>query len=108
MATTGGGNFASRCKLKVIVVGAGTAGLSTAWMLTKAGHDATVLERKNTLNMGGGDIQVSPNAVRVLRRLGLEERLKAVTTAKTHVVVRGWRDMDILNTAPLGGGVPIP
>lgn len=108
MATTNGDLFTSKCKLKVIVVGAGTAGLSTAWLLAKSGHDVTVLERKSALNMGGGDIQISPNAVHVLRRLGLEERLKAVTTVKTHVIVRGWRDMDILSTIPIGGGVPTP
>ena len=37
--------------LKVLIVGAGIAGLFTAIGLTQHGHDVTVLERRKAVNM---------------------------------------------------------
>ncbi len=51
LAQTGSTKFFSRQKTerpkKVIVIGAGLAGLTTAYELTKAGHEVTVLEARN-------------------------------------------------------------
>ncbi|NUO79915.1 FAD-dependent oxidoreductase [candidate division KSB1 bacterium] len=51
LAQTGSSKFFSRQKTdrpkKVIVIGAGLAGLTTAYELTKAGHEATILEARN-------------------------------------------------------------
>ena len=33
--------------MRVIIVGAGLAGMTTAWELHKAGHDVIVLEARN-------------------------------------------------------------
>ena len=50
--------------MKVIVLGAGVIGVSTAWYLSKAGHEVTVLERnagaaRETSFGNGGQISVS-------------------------------------------------
>jgi len=51
LAQTGAAKFFSRQKTdrpkKVIVIGAGLAGLTTAYELTKAGHEVTILEARN-------------------------------------------------------------
>jgi D-amino-acid dehydrogenase len=50
--------------MKIIVLGAGVIGVSTAWFLSKAGHDVTVIDRQSeaaleTTYANGGQISVS-------------------------------------------------
>jgi D-amino-acid dehydrogenase len=50
--------------MKVLVLGAGVIGVTTAWFLSKSGHDVTVLERRDAAGMetsfaNGGQISVS-------------------------------------------------
>ena len=47
---------------KIIIVGAGVAGLTAALCLCKSGHDVTVLEQAPALQDIGAGIQLSPNA----------------------------------------------
>lgn len=50
--------------MKVIIVGAGIAGLSTAWSLTKAGHDVTLIEQGSIPN----PLAASGDHHRIIRR----------------------------------------
>lgn len=59
----------------VYVVGAGIAGLSLALFLERAGFTVLVLERARSIDPIGTGIQLSPNASRLLERLGLEPAL---------------------------------
>src|SRR3954447_23238529 len=50
--------------MKVLVLGAGVVGVTTAWFLNKSGHEVTVLERRDAAGMetsfaNGGQISVS-------------------------------------------------
>lgn len=63
---------------EIAVVGAGIGGLAAAGFLTRAGFRVTVHEQARGFERVGAGIQMSPNAMRVLRALGLEERLRAV------------------------------
>ncbi|MBF0680217.1 MAG: FAD-dependent monooxygenase [Devosia sp.] len=58
-----------------IIAGAGITGLTLALTLAKFGANVTVLERAEALQEFGAGIQVSPNARRILDRLGLSEAL---------------------------------
>ena len=55
----------------VAVIGAGIGGLGAALSLLQAGFDVHVHERAAAVSELGAGIQVSPNASRVLHRLGL-------------------------------------
>lgn len=63
---------------EIAVVGAGIGGLAAAGFLTRAGFRVTVHEQARGFERVGAGIQMSPNAMRVLRALGLERRLRAV------------------------------
>lgn len=63
---------------KVVVAGAGTAGLCTAHALVRAGIPVTVFERSPELQAFGGGITIWFNGMAALDRLGLAAELEAV------------------------------
>jgi salicylate hydroxylase len=63
---------------RVLIAGAGIGGLSAASCLMKAGHQVEIHEQAPFLAEVGAGIQVSANAMHVLRHLGLEEAITAV------------------------------
>ena len=61
-----------------VIAGAGIAGLTLALTLAKFGATVVVLERNTTIQEAGAGLQISPNARRILDRLGLSEALTRV------------------------------
>ena len=59
--------------MRILVVGAGIAGLAAARTLTRSGHAVEVVERAAGPDRGGAGIYLPGNAVRALRRVGLDE-----------------------------------
>lgn len=57
------------------IAGAGISGLTLALALAKFGASVMVLERSPVLSEFGAGLQVSPNARRILDRLGLDDAL---------------------------------
>ena len=51
------------CKLDIVVVGCGLAGLSTAYCLGKAGHRVTILEAASGCSEIGAGIQLAPSII---------------------------------------------
>ena len=58
-------------RAKIIIVGAGIGGLTAALALRQAGFSVEVFERAAELKEIGAGIGLSPNSIRVLKRLGL-------------------------------------
>ncbi len=63
-------------KLSIAIIGAGMGGLTAASTLRRAGIDAHVYEQAAAFLRIGAGIQMSPNAMKVLRAIGLEEKLR--------------------------------
>ncbi len=61
-----------------VIAGAGIAGLTLALALAKFGAGVLVLERNPSIQEFGAGLQISPNARRVLERLGVERFLTPV------------------------------
>ena len=62
---------------KILIAGAGLGGLTAASCLMKAGHKVEVYEQAPKLGEIGAGIQISANAMHVLRDLGLESAIRA-------------------------------
>ena len=65
-----------RGKPSIAIIGAGIGGLALAGLLSRQGANVKVYEQAKTFQRIGAGIQMSPNAVRVLRALGLERQLR--------------------------------
>jgi salicylate hydroxylase len=66
--------------MKVVVVGGGIGGLTTALALLRHGIEPIVLERAPQLTEVGAGIQIAANGTIVLRELGLEPALARIAT----------------------------
>jgi salicylate hydroxylase len=88
-------------RLSVAVVGGGIGGLSAALCLMRAGFDVQVYEQAPELKEVGAGVQISPNASRILHRLGLAGALAATGVKPLAWHQRRWDDGRTLLHAPL-------
>src|SRR5258708_1335873 len=71
----------SRTKPSIAIVGAGMGGLAAAATLRRVGIDAQLYEQAPRFARFGAGIQMMPNSMKVLRGIGVEERLRRVAFA---------------------------
>jgi salicylate hydroxylase len=91
--------------MKIVVIGGGIGGLAAALQLLKAGLDVQVYEQAPRITEIGAGIQISPNASRLLHRLGLKPAMDAVGVRPLAVHQRRWDDGRTLQRAPVGAEV---
>jgi len=88
---------------RIAIVGGGIGGLAAAAFLHSNGLHATVYEQASTFTELGAGLVVSPNAVRLVRRLGAIERLQARAVAlETGWEFRRWSDGRVLFAQEMG------
>ncbi|WPB01519.1 uncharacterized protein RHO25_006145 [Cercospora beticola] len=83
-------------KFKVLIVGAGIAGLCIAIGLRKQGHHVVLLESAHQLSPVGAGIHVPPNATLVLEHWNLLDRFKHVAIAPAGFIFRRYKNSSIL------------
>ncbi len=81
--------------LSIAIIGAGMGGLATAAALRRVGIAATVYEQAAQFSRLGAGIQIGCNAMKVLRRLGLEARLRAQSFYPRSWNNRDWRTGEV-------------
>src|SRR5215207_8806285 len=87
--------------MRILIVGAGIGGLTAALALRQAGVDAQVYEQARVLREVGAGVAISPNAVKVLHRLGLTEALRTVGVVSHAMDSRDWQSGALLGRVPL-------
>lgn len=88
--------------LQPVIVGAGVAGLTAALAFAAEGFRVRIVERAAHLNEVGAGIQLSPNATRLLDRLGVMPALSAVAVRPEALALHAARSLQTLATIPLG------
>lgn len=89
---------------RIAVVGGGIGGLAAAGFLRRAGLTATVYEQAPALGEVGAGLVAAPNAVRLLRRLGVMERfLSRAVSLDWGWELRRWADGTVLSVERLTG-----
>jgi salicylate hydroxylase len=86
----------------VLIAGGGISGLSLALALAKTGRRSVVLEQRSSFSGSGAGIQLGPNGVRVLERLGLAEVLRPTVGVPDALVVHRGATGRTLAILPLG------
>jgi salicylate hydroxylase len=82
---------------RAIIAGAGIGGLSVAIALLRAGFRVAIYERMDTLEEFGAGLQLTPNATRVLSRLGvLEGVLRFALRPNAVLVLRGSDNFELM------------
>ncbi|MEV8021407.1 FAD-dependent monooxygenase [Streptomyces sp. NPDC086554] len=89
-------------QMRVAVAGGGIAGLVLAVALRRAGIDCHIYEQAGRLTEVGAGVQVAPNASRLLRRIGLRDRLRSIAVAPEAIEMRRWDDGALLQRTELG------
>lgn len=87
---------------KIIIAGAGVAGLTAALAFAAQGFDIEIFERSPKLEEVGAGLQLSPNATRILDRLGVLPMLLPNAVQPDAVILRDARTLSELARVPLG------
>ncbi|HVY42430.1 MAG TPA: FAD-dependent monooxygenase [Hyphomicrobiaceae bacterium] len=86
----------------VLIAGGGIGGLAAALALARRGIPACVLERRKEFSEAGAGIQIGPNGVHALRRLGADAALAASVGRPDAIVVHDGHSGRKLARLPLG------
>ena len=89
----------------ILIAGGGIGGLALALALAQTGRSSTVLEQRDAFATAGAGIQLGPNGVRVLQRLGVAEALRPLVGEPEAIRVHDGRTARTLATLPLGAWI---
>jgi len=95
-------NNSNASPAKVVIIGGGIGGLTTALALLKRGIDVEVYEQSTALKEVGAGVQLGSNGTRVLYALGLQEALAGVQVIPAAREIRHWRTGETWNWFDLG------
>lgn len=84
------------------IIGAGIGGLALAGFLSRAGTKVAIYEQAHAFQRIGAGIQMSPNAMRVLRALGLEAGLRRTAFQTPSWLSRVWDSGEYLGELTFG------
>jgi len=84
---------------RVAVIGGGIGGLTAAQALLQKGFEVTVHEAAPELKEIGAGVALGPNAMKALRHLGLEQKVRDVAFEGEYQTLRNWKG-DIISRTP--------
>ena len=89
----------------ILIAGGGIGGLASAIALAQSGQASIVLERQAEFSPAGAGIQIGPNGVRALQRLGLADALQPLVGVPEAIVVHDGAGGQVLARLPLGAWI---
>jgi len=88
-------------KLSMAIVGAGIGGMAAAATLRQIGVDVHVYEQAPRFARIGAGIQMMPNSMKVLRRIGVEEKVLATSFQPYSHLNRKWDTGEVMRELPM-------
>src|ERR1700681_2076476 len=88
-------------KLSIAIVGAGIGGMAAAATLRQIGVEVHVYEQAPRFARIGAGIQMMPNSMKVLRRIGVEEKVLATSFQPYSHLNRKWDTGEVMRELPM-------
>ncbi|MEQ1885119.1 MAG: FAD-dependent monooxygenase [Bryobacteraceae bacterium] len=88
-------------KLSIAIIGAGMGGLALASTLRRAGFDPQIYEQASHFERIGAGIQMMPNSMKVLRQIGVEDKVRASSFQPYSHLNRVWDTGEIMRELPM-------
>src|ERR1700732_60892 len=88
-------------RLSIAIVGAGIGGMTAAATLRRIGIDVHVYEQAPRFARIGAGIQMMPNSMKVLRRIGVEERVIVTSFKPYSHLNREWDSGKVTRELPM-------
>lgn len=85
---------------RIAIIGGGIGGLSAAHALLRRGFEVSVHEAAPELKEIGAGVALGPNAMKALRSLDLEDKVRAVAWESEYQYLRNWRTGRIISKTP--------
>ena len=76
---------------RIAIVGGGIGGLASALALERRGAEVIVCEQSPALSEIGAGLNLTPNAVKALRALGVENEVNAIASGSEFLNIRSWK-----------------
>jgi salicylate hydroxylase len=76
---------------RIAIVGGGIGGLAAALALERRGAQVIVAEQSGALSEIGAGLNLTPNAVKALRALGVEHAVNAIASGSEFLNIRSWK-----------------
>ena len=76
---------------RVAIIGGGIGGLTAANALSRAGIEVAVYEAAAELKEIGAGVALHPNAMKVLRAIGVDNNVRKVAGRSQWQVMRDWK-----------------
>ena len=92
----------TRDQLPVLIIGGGIGGLCLALELGRRNIPVRLFEQASEFEEFGAGLQLSPNAVRRLKALGVADDLAPLAGKPTKIVIHDGLDGNAINEIPLG------
>ncbi|HEU0169165.1 MAG TPA: FAD-dependent monooxygenase [Chloroflexota bacterium] len=84
-------------KPKVAIIGGGIGGCVAAHALIKKGIDVHVYEAQPELKEIGAGVALGPNAMKALRWLGLEDKIREIGYQREHTYLLSWKSGRVIS-----------
>ena len=88
-------------KRSFAIIGAGMGGLTVAATLRRAGFEARIYEQAARFERVGAGIQMMPNSMKVLRRIGVAEKLRSIAFEPYSHLNREWDTGRVTRELPM-------
>ncbi|HXW41966.1 MAG TPA: FAD-dependent monooxygenase [Xanthobacteraceae bacterium] len=76
---------------RIAIIGGGIGGLAAALALERRGAEVIVCEQSPALSEIGAGLNLTPNAVKAFRALGLNDAVEAIGWGSEWLMIRSWR-----------------
>src|SRR5271154_17630 len=76
---------------RIAIIGGGIGGLGAAVGVERRGVEVIVCEQSPTLSEFGAGLNLTPNAIKAFRALGIEAEIEAIGSGSEYLIMRSWK-----------------